>query len=380
MTGKIYLIGKDGTLQALIEQGYASEELLQTLLADHPDLLAGEQIDDAAPRRWLLISREVGIPSEDDGAGRWSLDHLFLDQDGIPTLVEVKRSTDTRIRREVVGQMLDYAANAVVYWPLETIRRKFEAACESDGGNPDLVVLEFLQVDIDAQEAIEAFWAQVRTNLRAGRVRLVFVADEIPSELRRIVEFLNAQMDPAQVLAVEISQYVGHGLRTLVPRVIGQTAEAERAKSTARPTRKWDEPSFFHELETRQGEPEVEIARRILEWARPRTTRIWWGQGVRNGSYVPVLEYQGRNNQLFAVWTTGYVEIYFQWYQYKAPFESEESRRELLDRLNAIPNVSLPDDSIARRPSIPLKAFEDPAALDQFLQVFEWFLNQITAT
>ena len=28
-----------------------------------------------------------------------------------PTLVEVKRSSDTRIRREVVGQMLDYAAN-----------------------------------------------------------------------------------------------------------------------------------------------------------------------------------------------------------------------------------------------------------------------------
>jgi hypothetical protein len=26
-------------------------------------------------------------------AGRWSLDHLFLDQDAIPTLVEVKRGT-----------------------------------------------------------------------------------------------------------------------------------------------------------------------------------------------------------------------------------------------------------------------------------------------
>jgi len=40
-----------------------------------------------------------------------------LDQDAIPTIVEVKRSTDTRIRREVVGQMLGYAANAVVYCP-----------------------------------------------------------------------------------------------------------------------------------------------------------------------------------------------------------------------------------------------------------------------
>lgn len=36
--------------------------------------------------------------------------------------MEVKRSTDTRIRREVVGQMLDYAANGVRYWPAEELR------------------------------------------------------------------------------------------------------------------------------------------------------------------------------------------------------------------------------------------------------------------
>ena len=51
-------------------------------------------------------------------AGRWTI--CFLDQDGIPTLVEVKRASDTRIRREVVGQMFDYAANALLHWPLET--------------------------------------------------------------------------------------------------------------------------------------------------------------------------------------------------------------------------------------------------------------------
>ena len=54
-----------------------------------------------------------------DGVERWSVDHLLLDQDAIPTLVEVKRSSDSRIRREVVGQMLDYAANAVTYWNID---------------------------------------------------------------------------------------------------------------------------------------------------------------------------------------------------------------------------------------------------------------------
>jgi hypothetical protein len=44
----------------------------------------------------------------------------------------------------------------------------------------------------------DAFWRQVDANLRAGRVRMVFVADRIPPELRRIVEFLNEQMRPAE--------------------------------------------------------------------------------------------------------------------------------------------------------------------------------------
>jgi hypothetical protein len=38
---------------------------------------------------------------------------------------------------------------------------------------------------------------------------MLFVADKIPSELKRIVEFLNQQMDPAEVLAVEISSMLG---------------------------------------------------------------------------------------------------------------------------------------------------------------------------
>ena len=96
----------------MTQQPYESEALLQRLLATHPSVLAGDQFNIAEPRRWLLVSREAGVPCEIGGPDRWSLDHLFVDQDSIPTLVEVKRSSDTRIRREVVGQMLDYAANA----------------------------------------------------------------------------------------------------------------------------------------------------------------------------------------------------------------------------------------------------------------------------
>jgi hypothetical protein len=131
MSGGIYLLRDDDQLVEMHEQSYDSEAVLQELLAKDPSLLAGHQLGGASPRRWLLMGREVSLPADEDGGGRWSVDHLFLDQDAVPTIVEVKRSSDTRIRREVVGQMLDCAANAVVYWPVERLRATFEVACEN---------------------------------------------------------------------------------------------------------------------------------------------------------------------------------------------------------------------------------------------------------
>ncbi|MDD2494269.1 MAG: hypothetical protein PHP29_06250 [Tissierellia bacterium] len=94
------------------------------------------------------------MPSEANGSNQWFLDHLFIDQDTIPTFVEVKRSTDTRIRREVVAQMLYYAANATEYWPIEVIRESYE----KQGNNLDK------ELDIDEQNE-GLFWSNVSTNL-----------------------------------------------------------------------------------------------------------------------------------------------------------------------------------------------------------------------
>src|SRR5689334_19318274 len=96
----VYLMQDNGELVEMRESDYDSEILLQKLLADYPSLLAGDQMNAASPRKWMLVSREIAIPAEQDGAGRWALDHLFLDQDAVPTFVEVKRSTNTQIRRE----------------------------------------------------------------------------------------------------------------------------------------------------------------------------------------------------------------------------------------------------------------------------------------
>jgi hypothetical protein len=372
VAGRIYLLKEDSKLLAMEESPYDSESLLQKLLADHPDLLAGDQIDAEEPRRWLLVTREMTIPGEQDGAGRWSLDHLFLDQDAIPTLVEVKRSSDTRIRREVIGQMLDYAANAVAHWSVEVIKAKFESRCKDDGKEPQTELVRFLGEGQD----ISTFWQTVKTNLQAGRVRLLFVADLIPTELRRVVEFLNSQMDPAEVLAIEVKQFVGDNLKTLVPRVIGQTETARQKKTIERgESRQWDESSFFSALTQRQGEREAAVARQVLEWARDHGLSIWWGQGRIDGSFFPSYWSSFGQHLLFSVWTYGSVELLFQQMK-RPPFAEESKRKELAERLLAI-GVSIPEEALKKRPKFGLKLLLEPGNLVAFLEVLDWVLSEI---
>lgn len=372
MSDGIFLIGGNGKLIRMEETHYATEELLQDLLSDYPDLLAGDQMDRSTPRKWLLIKQEMGVPDEDGASNRWALDHLFLDQDGIPTLIEVKRSTDTRIRREVVGQMLDYAANAVVYWPVDTLRARFETDCERNGISPeDLVSARFGE-----SGDVDDLWGKVKTNLQAGKVRMVFVADSIPKELRRVIEFLNDQMDPAEVIGVEIKQFAGEGLKTLVPRVLGVTEESKSRKTTRREGREWNEGSFFKFMSENCAPEEVEVGRKLYDWFGGKGHRIWWGKGHTLPGFVPVLDLENSKHQLCEIWGKGTLEILFQWYANKAPFDSEEERIQLLNKFNEIPGVDLPLDSINRRPTIPLSLFRDSSSYDKLIGVLEWMLNK----
>lgn len=147
----VFVLSESQGLTALTPSEFVNEDDFQQLLEKYPALLFGSQLDDGQSCRWLLIKREKSIPAEDGGSGRWSVDHLFVDQDGIPTLVEVKRQSDTRLRREVVGQMLDYGANAVVYWPVEQLRAEFEQGCAAIGVNPEDEIRDRLALDGDAR-------------------------------------------------------------------------------------------------------------------------------------------------------------------------------------------------------------------------------------
>lgn len=361
MHGKIFLLDRQRSLVPLEETPYESESLLQGLLADHPDLLAGELIDADAPRRWLLIQRETSIPGEEDGAGRWALDHLFVDQDGVPTLVEVKRSSNTGIRRQVVGQLLEYAANAVAYWPVNRIRTAFEHRCELEGIPSDQVLQEFLGPSGDEEE----FWEKVETNLRLERLRLLFVADKIPTELQQIVEFLNRQMRETEVLAVEIRQFEGAGRQTLVPRVIGKTLD------TPSPSPKqWDAASYLDRLRP----AEQQIGRSLLDWATAKGFRIEGGRGPKSAGLHLILDTpRGVIKPLYLYENP--VAIYLQFDRMGPIFQAIEMRQEFARKVNAATGAEIaPEGSY---PALQFTYLQDDDALRRFLQTLDWLVEAL---
>jgi len=173
--------------------------------------------------------------------------------------------------------MLDYAANSSRYWSVDTIKERFRAGVD----DPDSQLMDLL----GEESSSEAFWEDVETNLERGKIRLLFVADNIPSELKSIVEFLNEQMDPAEVLAVEIGHYEGHGEEALVPHVIGQT-EAARQKKGSRTRKDWNEESFLTTAQDNLDSDVYEKFKRLYRFLKEESDSHSWGSGAQIGSCI----------------------------------------------------------------------------------------------
>lgn len=362
MSNVIFLKNNDNKLVPLTETLYEAEDDLQVLIENNHALLAGDQITPEEPRKWILISREYGVPNQENGGAFWYLDHLFLDQDAIPTLVEVKRSTDTRIRREVIGQMLDYAANGTKYWKSDEIQKLY-------GGN--------LAADLEiSEERANDYWNLVDSNLKLGKIRLIFAADKIPESLQRVIEFMNNQMQDTEVLGLEIKQFTStDGKQLFAPKLIGRTLQAVEIKQKSN-SHRWDRDSFLEDVKMSNGEELALLAERILnDFHEALGCRIWYGKGAKHASIVIVCDgNKGKNGvkcQMFSfyAWTnSSYCELYFKFW--KSPYDTDESKLKLKRKFEDILGITIDDKKIHGR-----QTFDARLLLDE--NKYRLFFNQI---
>lgn len=333
----VYVLSEQGESKLMTRVRCKDEDKeLQHLLELNPNLLPGNQIDPDDPRRWLLIKREMPVQDPNTGGDRWSIDFIFVDQAGILTFVECKRFNDTRARREVVGQMLEYAANGQYYWTKDMIRAYAE---ESARRRSQTLEAALQMLGPDGDESADGFFDRVISNLREGQVRLIFFLEEAPAELTSIVDFLNKQMERSEVLLVEARQYTDGKTKIVVPTLFGYTEEARQVKKTITVTtsarRKWDEATFFNEAQEQlKKTAEVSILRRVYDYAKSSRYTVRWGTGSHRGSFG--LKYDSIcSRTVITVWTDGNLSLNFGWLNGDEVAETfrEEFKREVAEKM-----------------------------------------------
>ncbi|HYB22944.1 MAG TPA: hypothetical protein VED41_04045 [Solirubrobacteraceae bacterium] len=112
-------------------------------------------------------------------------------------------------------------------------------------------------------------------------------------------------MSPAEVIGIEVRQYVGQGLKTLVPRVLGQTAEAQQRKgrTASIPRREWSWEAYRDEqgipaekLETAKAcfmSIQAALAQRGLNW-QPVFRQGYFGFQRPGGYHVVIVDLRPR--------------------------------------------------------------------------------------
>ena len=193
-----------------------SEGELQLLLHTHPECLPITEIDPIFAKPVPLCT-ELSTP-----AG--SIDNVMVTATGLPILIECKLWRNPEARREVVGQIIDYAKE-LTRWSASDLQREVARRVERPG-NPIIALLEEAGYSVDET----AFNDALTHNLRRGRFLLLIVGDGIREGVEAIAEYLQTHAGLHFSLGlVELPIYVlGDGHRLVVPRVLARTELIQR--------------------------------------------------------------------------------------------------------------------------------------------------------
>lgn len=198
-----------------------AEDWLQRLLFEHPGLLPVDELEPAFGPL-LPLAREVQT-------GRGPVDLLLVSPEGNLTLVETKLWRNPEARRQVVGQIIDYA-NAMSCWSYDQLASAVRSAQGTAAGtDPVLEAARGFNEDLDEAGFIDS----VSRNLARGRFLLLIVGDGIQEGVEELAGFLSRTPQLGFTLSlVELAVFRAgeeEGSVYVHPRVVARTREITRA-------------------------------------------------------------------------------------------------------------------------------------------------------
>lgn len=193
-----------------------SEADLQDLIHRFPSCLPIREIDP-------LFADPVPLCTElNTSAG--PIDNLMVTASGLPVIVECKLWRNPEGRREVVGQIIDYAKE-LARWSASDLQREVARRTQI-ADNPIVALLRAAGRTIDEVEFNDA----LTLNLRKGRFLLLIVGDGIREGVESIAEYLQSHANLHFSLGlVELPIFVlDDGRRIVTPRLLARTHIIER--------------------------------------------------------------------------------------------------------------------------------------------------------
>ena len=199
-----------------IQSGGISEESLQYLIFSHPKSLPISEIDPTY-EGIVPICTELNTQSG-------FIDALFVNPQGRLVLVECKLWRNPEARREVIGQILDYAKD-LASWSYEDL----QTSVSLKSGKTGNVLFKMVQRTKPALDE-KVFVDNVSRNLRRGEFLLLIVGDGIREGVENIVGFVQRHSGLNFNLAlIEAAIYKDAGDKLIIhPHVLARTEIYQR--------------------------------------------------------------------------------------------------------------------------------------------------------
>ena len=255
-----FLIRRSGQdWQEPAASSYSNEAELQDLLATAPSLLPGDEA--------LAVVREFCIPEVG------SVDLVGVSSTGRVVVVECKLRANPQIRREVVGQALAYAGG-LWQMPIDDFVAEFEHKAGSS--------FDHLLGELSNDEPAD-LRAEIESALASGDFRVVIAVDEITSELRSVVEYLNGHTLGLEVIAVELDYTKDGDIEILVPTTYGLETAMAKKPGKASVGKKWTLATMREALVTRATPEVVGLVERMLGHGQSNGHHFHCGSGFTPG-------------------------------------------------------------------------------------------------
>lgn len=321
----------DGSGWELAEPaGFPDEDTLHRLVEQEPRLLPL-----SGTPRLVVLGREVAL-------GSGYADLVGIEPSGRPVIIEVKLSRNAEARRAVVAQALAYAAYLHRLSPSELERDVLgpHLRLRGQGSLAAAVAADDQEGDFDPQ----AFADAMASDLAAGRVRIVFVLDEAPPELVRLVGYLEAVADGLTIDLVTVALYGIGEHRVLVPqrvdpeRVPLEEGRPPRPATGTTGTLLTGSDGFLASIDDAAEEHRPAL-RRLADWARgiegEGLARLFSYRGV-SGRFTLLPRLLTEDVGLLTIWNDSgaYVSLWESVFRRRAPGSVE--RVEALSGLTPI--------------------------------------------